>query len=224
MSLKKIHLRKLLTLMFAENSKQISMLRGDIRDEIRKQAGEKSEGGDFHVPFWRDAKGHVNGEKYLGVSVAERIATNKRRERLYPELRDGFLDWWDNKRRWTNEASKSEMLAVKGAIEFPELGCTVKVENLLALAIGNSKNRIIYPYFSEDPPLGADAARLGLWAIMSSVGKYSPEEFRILDVIRGQSFAPSDVPLNGQEKSDFVKLYASILARSEKLREEYEPA
>ncbi|MER8484593.1 hypothetical protein [Mesorhizobium sp. M1322] len=224
MSLKKIHLRKLLTLMFAEDSKRVSMLRADIRDGLRKQAGAKSEGGDFHVPFWHDAKGHVNGEKDLWVAVAGRIATNKGRERLYPNLRDGFLDWWDNKRRWTNEASRSELLAVKGAIELPELECTVKVENLLALAIGDSKNRIIYPYFSEEPPLSIDGARLGLWAIISSVSKYPPDEFRIIDVIRGQSFATSDIVFNGQEKAEFIRRYGALLVTWEKLWEQYEPA
>lgn len=224
MSLKKIHLRKMLTLMFAEDAKKVSMLRADIRDEIRKQAGTKAEGGDFHVPFWHDAKAHVNGEKDLHFAVIERIATNKGRERLYRALRDGFLDWWDNKRRWTNEVSKSEMLAVKGALDLPELECTVKVENLLALAIGHSKNRIIYPYFSEEPPLTTDGARLGLWAIITSVGKYTSEEFRILDVIRSQSFAASDVVFSGQERDEFVRRYASLLELWEKLRKEYEPA
>jgi hypothetical protein len=224
MSLKKIHLRKVLTLMFADDSKRVSMLRADIRDEIRRRAGAKSEGGDFHVPFWHDAKAHVNGEKDLRFAVIERIVTNKGRTRLYQALRDGFLDWWDNKRRWTNEASKSQMLAVKGAIDFPELDCTVKVENLLALAIGHSKNRIIYPYFSEEPPLSADGGRLGLWAIMASVDGYPSDEFRVLDVIRGQSFAASDIVFSGLEKEEFVSRYTSLLEMWEKLWTEYEPA
>ncbi|MBZ9659384.1 hypothetical protein LB523_10035 [Mesorhizobium sp. ESP-6-4] len=224
MSLKKMHLRKILTLMFAEDAKKVSMLRADIREEIGKRTGAKIEGGDFHAPFWHDAKAHVNGENDLRLAVIQRIATNNRRERLYTALRDGFLDWWDNKRRWTNEASKSQMLAVKGALDFPELQCTVKVENLLAMTIGRSKNRIIYPYFSEEPSLSSDAARLGLWAIITSVDEYPPDEFRILDVIRGQSFAASDLAFSGLEREEFVSRYSSLLVMWEKLWMEYEPA
>jgi len=221
MSLQKIHLRKLLTLMFAVEAKKVSILRSDIREEIRKDQGIKSEGGDFHVPFWHDVKKHVDGERDLHIAVAERIALNKGRERLYPALRDGFLDWWDNKRRWTNEASTSEMLAVKGALQFPDLGCIVKVENLLALTIGNSRNRIIYPYFSEEPHLSVDAARLGLWAMIESDVEYPAEEFRILDVIRGQSFAASDLVFTGNEEADFVRRYSALLALRQKLLEDY---
>ncbi|MGE4257682.1 MAG: hypothetical protein AB7E84_21110 [Xanthobacteraceae bacterium] len=224
MSIQKIHLRKLLMLMFASNAQRTSVLRADIRDEVRKARGIKGDGGDFHVPFWHDAKKHVNGEKDLHISVAERIASHKGRERLYAELRDGFLDWWNHKRRWTNEPSTSEMLSVRGAVEFPNLGATVKVENLLALTIGGSRNRIIYPYFAEEPKLTADMARLGLWAITESVLDYPTDEFRILDVIRGRSYAVSDLAFSGGEEAEFIRLYSALLVSWKRLWEEYEPA
>lgn len=77
MSLKKIQLRKLFVLMFAERSQRRSILRSDIRDEIRKGAGQKSEGGDFHIPFWYDAKAHVNGEQDLRVAMLKRVAATR---------------------------------------------------------------------------------------------------------------------------------------------------
>lgn len=224
MSLQKIHLRKLLHLMFADQSRVISVLRADIRDEIRKQAGQAGEGGDFHAPFWFDAKNHVNGELDLRFAVAGRIAVHKGRERLYNALTKGFLDWWNNKRRWTNEPSTSEMLAVRGQLEFPRIGCTVKIENLLAMTIGASQNRIIYPYFSEEPSLNQHSARLGLWAIAASIDDYSKDELRILDVMRGRSFAISDVGFAGDEEAEFVERYEAILKIWNRLWEEYQAA
>lgn len=223
MSLKKINLRKLLTLMFAPAPQAISILRADIRDNIRKDLGVVGGGGDFHAPFWHDAKAHVNGERDLHFSVAARIGTHKGRARLYPFLRDGFLDWWDHKRRWTNEPSTSELLAVKGALDFQKLG-VVKIENLLAMSIGHSRNRIIYPYFSEVPTLNADGARLGLWALARALPEYPLDEFRILDVIRGQSFAASDLTFKGDEEGDFIRRYQEINSIWEALLKEYQPA
>lgn len=222
MSLKKIHLRKVLALMFATDAKATSVLRADIRDEIRKASGIGSEGGDFHTPFWYDVRGHIDGSKELGLSVAERITANPRRDRLYKAMQTGFLDWWDHKRRWTNETSSSQFLAVKGQIDFPEIGCTVKVENMLAMFIGNARNRIIYPYFAEEPSLKPEGARLGLWALTESIKGYPPEELRILDVIRGQSYAITDITLTGTERYEFQQKYILLLKRWNSLWKEYD--
>jgi hypothetical protein len=223
MSLKKAHLRKVLALMFAPDAKTTSVLRSDIRDEIRKARGIGSDGGDFHAPFWYDVRAHVDSSKELGLSVAERIAANRRRRRLYEAMEKGFLDWWDNKRRWTNEASTSHFLAVKGRIDFQEIGCAVRVENVLAMFIGNARNRIIYPYFAEEPSLDSQGARLGLWALSEAINGYPPDELRILDVIRGQSYAIADVTLTGSERHEFLQRYAQLLERWNSLWKEYDP-
>lgn len=222
MSLKKVHLRKVLALMFATDAKTTSVLRADIRDEIRRATGIEAGGGDFHAPFWYDVRNHIDGSKDLGLSVAERVTANPRRTRLYKAMHEGFLDWWDNKRRWTNEPSSSHFLAVKGQIDFPEIDCTVKVENLLAMFIGNARNRIIYPYFAEDPLLQREGARLGLWALTESIKRYPTDELRILDVIRGQSYAISDIIFTGNERHEFLQKYSALLERWNSLRDDYD--
>jgi len=103
MSLQKIHLRKLLQLFDAADGKRRALLRADIRDEMASAAGAEKNGGDFYAPFWSDAKQHMGGASDLKLTTAARIELNKGRERLYPELRDGFLLWWNKKRRWINE-------------------------------------------------------------------------------------------------------------------------
>jgi hypothetical protein len=103
MSIEKIHLRKLLQLFYLPANKRKSLLRADIRNDLNKALGESTDGGDFHGPFWADAKSHVAGQEDLRTAVKNRIASNKSRTRLYPLLAGGFLNWWDEKRRWRNE-------------------------------------------------------------------------------------------------------------------------
>lgn len=222
MSVKDIHLRKLLTLMFADKPHMVAILRQDIRSQIKKDRGMSTGGGDFYGPFWRDAKDHVNGASDLIAATITRIAADPKRKRLYELLQQGFLDWWNVKRRWTNEDPASKILSVKGSLALPELDCTVKVENLLATTIGNSRNRVIYPYFSEFPELEPVAARLGLWVMCECIADFPREEFRILDVVRGQSYSIDDVPFQGNEAADFRRKYAEVLVVWTELRKEYE--
>ncbi len=88
MSFELIGLGKLLNAMYASNSQRITLLRGDIRSEIKKAEGfGNSTGGDFYGPFWADAKRHVAGELDLRLTTIARIESNKGRERLYTMLR-----------------------------------------------------------------------------------------------------------------------------------------
>lgn len=201
----------------------VAVLRQDIRSQIKKDRGISTGGGDFYGPFWRDAKDHVNGTKDITSATTIRIAADPKRKRLYELLQLGFLDWWNVKRRWTNEDPTSHFLSVKGSFTLPELGCTVKVENLLATTIGNSRNRVIYPYFSEIPELGPVAARLGLWVMCECIRDFPSEEFRILDVVRGQSYSIADVPFQGNESADFKRKYAEVVAVWTELWREYQP-
>ena len=99
MSIKKINLRKLLQAFGLPENKVTSMLRQDIRNEIAKENGTNSDGGDFHVPFWADAKDFALSGADLNLSTEARIISNKSRKRLYPKLHNGFMNWWKNKRR-----------------------------------------------------------------------------------------------------------------------------
>lgn len=221
MSLKKIHLRKLLQIMYASDSKRIALLREDIRNDIYKEAGAESEGGDFFRPFWSDAKRHVAGDLDLKVQTDFRIEKNGRRKRLYPLLRDGFLTWWNEKRRWINEPFKFLTEQAKAQFPVPAVDGLVKIENILAVRVGDESNRLIYPYFSEEPFLQAEAARLGLWVLSSALTRYSAQDIRILDVLRGASFSLGDLPIKGNEEAIFTKKYEALVTEWEKLKDEY---
>lgn len=103
MPLESISLRKLLKIGFATPNRRRAELRGIIRQDRAKAAGAADEGGDFYAGFWADARAHVFGTQDLHESTAERVASNRNRQRLYPLLRDGFLRWWSTYRRRTNE-------------------------------------------------------------------------------------------------------------------------
>lgn len=222
MAINNINLRKLLQLFYLPPNKLESKLREDIRNEIKKSDGDQSGGGDFHSPFWSDAKRHAQGALDLPAQTEIRIASNRRaRHRLYPLLTAGFLQWWNEKRRWSNQKFKIIDNSVKGRYQAPNLDATVKIENILALRIDDNSYRLIYPYFSEKPRLQEEGARIGLWVLNSTLEKYQIEDMRILDVLRGQPFSISDHPLQGNEEDLFIMKYHYILERQAILREEY---
>ncbi len=82
MPLEAIHLKKLLCFFDAPQAQRKAMLREDIRREIAKANGVTASGGDFHVPFWADAKRHVLGKVDLEDQTNIRIASNERRKNL----------------------------------------------------------------------------------------------------------------------------------------------
>jgi hypothetical protein len=223
MSLKIIHLRKLLKILYSEQNRRISSLRSDIREDILREAGEIASGGDFYGPFWKDAKDHVFGKEDLTACTDARIASNPARANLYPRLRDGFLLWWNERRRWTN-APFLEIDSPKTRFNFPELDTIVKVDNILSVRDGRTQDRFIYPYFSPEPILGEEAARLGLWLLSSALPAIPKNDFRILDVIRGRTYSvePDRNPLVGNEEEIFRDRYLAVLDQWEKLRQEYD--
>src|SRR3569833_4456116 len=125
--------------------RRAAAVRADALGYVRKQMREKSSGGgDFHTCFWADAKAHASGLADLRNATAGRIADYAPRERLYHALRDGFLDWWENKRRWINEPITVLDQQITAPHHFLELEGIVKVENILALQIGGERERLIY--------------------------------------------------------------------------------
>lgn len=222
MSIDKIHLRKLLMLFYAPNSLRTAKLREDIRTEIGKERGQIDGGGDFHVPFWSDVKKFVAGEADLKEQSKLRIDNNKGRERLYPQLTEKFLNWWEEKRRWRNEVFELVPNSDSAQVPFPDHNATVKVENLLTVKIGGNIDRVVYPYFSESPPLPGEGARLGLWLLGEALRGYHLDDFRILDILRSTSFRTADYPLQGNERELFIQKYDLLLREWEKLKEEYE--
>jgi hypothetical protein len=219
MSLEIIHLRKLLKLLYLTPSRQVSELRADIRQDIAKEHGSVGGGGDFHGPFWSDARDHVFHRKDLHDSVRERIASNPGRERLYPRLRDGFLQWWNERRRWTNEPFQPAQ-APHARLTLNGLG-TIKVENLLAVRDAAGEDHFVYPYFAEAPLLNNEAARVGLWILQEALPRLTHDEIRILDVLRGQTFSLDRTPLQGDERAILVERYSALVRQWHTLYDEY---
>jgi hypothetical protein len=220
MSLENIHLRKLLKIMYLPPAKRTSALRGDIREDIARDSGVDAGGGDFYGPFWRDAKDHVFGLSDLHDSVEKRIIANPRRSNLYPKLRDGFLSWWNVSRRWTNEPF-TPATNLKGIYRFPYLEAKVKVDNVLSVRDGHGENHFVYPYFSPEPILSEEAARLALWLLEQALPSTKSSEIRVLDVIRGHNFAPDKTPLHGNEEILFGSKYKVLLNEWRSLWSEY---
>lgn len=221
MSIEKIHLRKLLQLFYLPDNKRRSLLRADIRLDLNKEIGETADGGDFYGPFWADAKNHVAGGPDLRDQIKERIKANKGRQRLYPLLGDGFLGWWNEKRRWRNEPFEFLPQNVKTQLPIPELNGIVKIENMLALKVGDQFSRIIYPYFSEDPSLPEEGRRIGLSVLNRGIPDYPLADLRVLDVLRSSSYGTLDHALRGNENDLFLKRYGDLLKEWKKLRKEY---
>lgn len=220
MSIRTIHLRKLLRLMFLDRAERRSALRSDIRDDIAREAGETGSGGDFYGPFWYDAKAHVFGNADLHQLVDERIAANTNRANLYPLLRDGFLLWFNDRRRWTNEPFRPGRV-LKAQYALASLDCTVKIEGILSVRDGAGEEHFVYPYFSPSPPMNDDSARLGLWLLTQALPHVPQNEIRILDVIRGQTFSVDREPLIGDEQDHFTRRYTALLEEWDTLRQEY---
>jgi len=104
----------------------------------------------------------------------------------------------------------------------PELELTVKVDNLLALTLGGDHHKLIYPYFSETPALSERWARVGLWLMGEALSDFDLTCMEILDVIKGRSFAGSEIYLKGDEGSLFSLRYSAIMELWESLKPEYD--
>lgn len=217
MALERIHLQKLLKILFLDARKQRSAVRTDIREDRDKESGRDSSGGDFYGPFWADAKGHVFGTVDLTRATADRIDQNWRRKNLYPKLRDGFLLWWSQRRRWTNQPFLPGQ-PLKARVAFPGVEAVVKIEGVLSVRDGLGAERSIYPYFAPEPELSEHAARLGLWLIARAFPSVSPDKFRVLDAMRGRTFSIDRTPLLGNEEADFRRRYLELLRLRDHLR------
>jgi len=222
MAINNISLRKLLRLFYMTPPQLTAALRADIRNEISKANGTQSSGGDFHIPFWSDAKEHVAGVSNLSEQTKIRVAKNRARQRLYPLLELGFLQWWNEKRRWSNQEFEFLSDAVKGRFQEPNLDVIVKIENILALKIDDDTNRLIYPYFSEEPRLQAEGARIALWLLSNTFENFQIEDMRVLDILRSESFSISEAPLQGNEEDLFLTRYRHVQERWVFLREDYD--
>ncbi len=221
MTVKVINLNKLIRLCMLPANELTSELRSDLRNERDKMLGVKSGGGHFHHPWWTAAKDHVLGKTDLTVQTSILIGISKQRKRLYPLLTERFLSWLVKLRRTTNLEIGWNEANVHTHYTVPGLDLTVKVDNLLALTLNGERHRLIYPYFSEDPPLTEQWARIALWLMNNALPEFSLPEMEFLDILRSQSYSGASLALQGDEKLVFEKRYQVILGRWDELRPEY---
>lgn len=216
-SIEKINLRKLLQLFFADDRLQRSLLLADIRGDNSKASGDRG-GGDFYGPFWADVKDHAAGHLSLTEQTKIRIQANKSRARLYPLLAEGFLEMWSEKMRWRNEPFEFVTESIKAQLPIKELKAVVKIENTASVKVWDGSHRIIYPYFSEEPALPEEGARLGFWALQAALPNFGKADFRIVDLLRRAYFRPAEIDMKGDEEEQFVQRYGSLLKKWRKLK------
>ncbi|MBY8825181.1 hypothetical protein [Sphingomonas colocasiae] len=182
MSVLDIPLRKALQLFYANQSLRRSIIKNDIRLDLKKDAGgTRSQGGDFYLPFWSDVKKHISGTGDLTQLTAERVTSNGSFKRLYPLLRDGILDLLTAKLRWSNEPVEIIPQSVHGNLRLANLGGTIRIRDALHARVRDKYTRVVYPYFSEEPALTEEGGRLGLWAMQQTLTELDPRDMRIID-------------------------------------------
>ncbi len=221
MSLQDIHLRKIIKIMYLEGPSRVSALRTDIRETLARARGDGGGGGDFYGPFWRDAKDHVFNVTDLREQTRIRIKSNLGRAGLYNLLRDGFLLWWDRRRRWTNQPF-FPAASLKATVRLPSIDSNIKLENILSVRDANGEDHFVYPYWFPEPTLTEEMARLALWALCQGFPTRAPEEFRVLDVIRGNTFSLERNPLQRNEGVIFQRRFNGAMDQWQTLRREYD--
>jgi hypothetical protein len=217
MSIDLIHLNKLLRLFYMPDNELISELRTDIRTEIKKESGYSDSGGHFYTPFWSDVKLHVLGQADLTELTADRIKVDTKKSKLYPLLRDGFLDLWQ---RGSNQRVKLIDKSPKDRYEAIADELTIKVENIMAITI-NGNERLGYPYWFPNPVLSREAARVGLWVITKTLKDQNANNVRIFDIIRSNFYSLENSPLQGDEEKILLDNFSRISKLRKKLKAEY---
>lgn len=119
MSVLDVPLRKVLLLFYGPPQLRRSILKEDIRLDRKTDAGgNRSQGGDFPMPFWSDVKKHISGDGDLARLTDDRIKSNRSFRRLHPLLQDGVLDLLSAKLRWSNEPVETIPQSVHGNLRI----------------------------------------------------------------------------------------------------------
>lgn len=205
MSLEIINLRKALKFCMLDNEQAERALRREAYEDRRRTEYPGEGGGDFYGPFWSDAKSFAVEGTDLEVATTVRIDSHGGRRRLYSILCPQFMEWWQQFEGTMNEPLRPLNESVHARFDFDELGVTLKVDNLLSFQIDRERHRLIYPYFSETPPLSPTWARVGLWAMCQALETFRPQDMVILDIQRARSFSVREVDLQGEEEQLFLR-------------------
>jgi hypothetical protein len=219
MSVLDIPLRKALQLFYAPQPLRRSILKEDIRLDLKKSAGgTRSQGGDFYLPFWSDVKTHISGNGDLAQLTDIRVQSNSNFKRLYPLLKDGVLELLSAKLRWSNEPVEIVPKSVHGNLRIEELNGIIRIRDALNARVRGEYTRVVYPYFSEEPALPEEGGRLGLWAMQQALAGLDPKDMRIIDPLRRTFFSPQTTPLHGDENLVFHEKYKSLIGEWNRLQ------
>jgi hypothetical protein len=221
MSIRDIGLGRLLKFLASDEKSTISLLRGELRSERRKELEASSGGGDFYVPFWADAKAHVSQGLDLEVLTRLRIAELKQRKVLYTLLTERFLEWFDDVKRGSNSLIGLADAEAHTRHAVPGFDLVIRVENNLVLDVGFGHLRIVAPYFAKSPRLTPTWARVGLWLMSEALADFDITEMEILDVLAGRSYEGRSLALKGDEQAIFEARYTELLAIWLELRPYY---
>lgn len=221
MSIEKIGLSKLLKIFGADDSLRRRLIREDLYRDRKKLEGFDGSGGDFYVPFWADAKSYVTNGQDLHIATKARIEDLRQRASLYPRLRDGFLEWLELSRRDTNQKLVPSEKTVHARHDFPEMQLTLKIDNVMALHVGNDRVRLVYPYFCKEHGLSERWGRVGIWLMKVTFPAFELDDMEIVDVMRGRSIAGRRGQLVGDEEQLFKGRYALIHDEWEALKPRY---
>lgn len=223
MGIYNLELRKLLQLFYGSGSERRALLRAIIRNEIKAARGiSTSNGGDFHVPFWHDARQHVEGKADLEESTQLRIAADAKKARLYRILTDNFLFLLRDRLRWSNQPLQISTSTLSSRFPVPNVsGAIVRLTNGLHARIGDDIESYIYPYFSEHPSMDDEGGRLGLWAMSMGTNQFEFDQMHLVDLIGRRIFSGVNVRLAGDEETIFVNRYRSVIDQYARLREYY---
>lgn len=77
---------------------------------------------------------------------------------------------------------------------------------------------MVYPYFSEEPPLSEEGGRLGLWVMQQVLTEADPADMRVIDALRRTFFSPQTTPLQGNEETVFHEKYRTLIDEWERLK------
>lgn len=221
MSIDKNTLRKFIQLLGLPERKRTSEFRVIARrDKKREEEGGAGGGPDFYTPFWSDAKAHVYGLSDLRDTTRIRIAANASRKRLYPMLQEGFLTWWDERRRWQN-APFQKISPIKGQIEVRN-GAVFRLDNILSVRDAQEVDHHVYPYWCEVPIIDEELSAIALHVLLRAFPEVDPNEIRLLDTMRGMTYSVERVDLEIITWDDIKDKHRRLKSEYRKIRKEYD--
>lgn len=211
MGFERVQLRKLLMFAALPQKDRVSRYKDDIKQRktaaaAAAQGNTLGGGGGFYGLFWKDAKDSVLENLDLVEATEKRIAEDYRKKNIFPKLLAGFQSWWRDKRRWTNEPF-TEGRRLTGRYSASDGPRAVNIENILSVSDGEGVVRHLYPYWYNEPPLTAPLAAMGLQALAHAFPEVDPTSFRILDIIRGETYSLDKVEVNEGDLDQLNELH-----------------